>query len=120
MDTIEAFERARRAAAEGAKKKVFDWNEAARRIAASGTRYAEAGLSGDWNYTGGPILRDGAPIPEKDTYVYLSSNWANPAIILDDNKCESCWIYEEDSPGWDAHTYWPESALNILADAKVK
>ncbi|TAK10608.1 MAG: hypothetical protein EPO32_14860 [Anaerolineae bacterium] len=117
MDTLSAA--ARGMAAQGQTHRVFDWDEAARRIVASNPREAGAGLSEDWEYTGGTIYRDGAPVPADYTYVYLSSNWAAPQLQID-GDIEECWIWDkpESNPHkWDAHTYWPDSALAILREA---
>lgn len=95
---------------------VFDWNKAARLIAERKPTIASAGLSGDWEYTGGDIWKDGAPISVDDTYVYLASTWASPELDLDDEIID-CFIMEDEVPdAWGkdyAHIYWPESALEI-------
>lgn len=101
-------------AARGSPFKVFDWDEAARRIVDSGAQEAGAGLSGDWEWTGGDILHKGVPLPVGRTYTYLSSTWATPELTLDNGAPQDCWIWKNDSPGWDSDTYWPESALKIL------
>jgi len=111
MDSMQAYLRAK--AAEGSPQRVFDWNKAAEIIRNQQARHAGAGLSGDWGLTGGDIFRDGKPVPKEDTYVYLSSNWATPELEVDGETID-CWVYETDELGWDAHTYWPPSALAIL------
>jgi hypothetical protein len=113
MDTMSAFlmgEMNR-----GKPLMVFDWNKAARIIKESKTSEAYAGLSGDWEYTGGIIFSNGVPVPEDDTYVYLASTWAKPELETDDGRVY-CYIMQDEAGkyGWDAHTYWPESAINIL------
>lgn len=113
MDTMLAVMKNEAAQRAGARPRVFDWHKAARRIREASPKEAGAGLAGDWNYTGGDIFRDGKPVPRKDTYTYLASNWATPELSLDGNE-EPCWVYEDESPGWDQNTYWPESALAIL------
>ena len=112
MDTLAAF--ARGQAAKGNPVKVFDWDEAATRIKAAGAQTASAGLEGDWEWTGGEILRDGRPVPAEDTYVYLASTWAIPELAIDDELPSPCWKFEADTDGWDSGTYWPDSALAIL------
>lgn len=112
MDTLSAFANAQAAA--GNEPKVFDWDEAARRIVKAGALTASAGLSGDWEWTGGDILRNGEPIPADETYTYLSSNWATPELDVD-GVVTPCFRAESETDGWDAGTYWPESALAILA-----
>lgn len=56
---------------------VFDWEKAAKIIKEKGAKEASAGLRDDWDWTGGDILRDGKPVPEEETHVYLASTWAN-------------------------------------------
>lgn len=90
---------------------VFDWDEAARRIVASGDTVASAGLRADWEFTGGDIFADGKPY--LDSYTYLASTWATPEIEIDGVR-SACFRMMSDSPGWDEHTKWPESALAIL------
>lgn len=111
MDTISAF--ARGVAAQGSQQRVFDWDKAARIINERGVIEADAGLSGDLEWTGGRIFANGAPVRQDDTYVYLSSNWATPVLIVDDEEI-ACWKYEKDTDGWGASTFWPPSALDIL------
>lgn len=111
MNTFEAF--AMGAANRGKPMMVFDWCKAARLIVESGAKSASAGLAGDWEYTGGPILSNGVPIPREQTYVYLASTWATPELEIDGDR-EDCFIMESDSPGWDSKTYWPDEALAIL------
>lgn len=115
-DELAKVEKGQAAARRGDRHRVFDWDKAARLIVERKPTVAEAGLGGDWSHTGGEIWRDGKPVPESDTYVYLSSNWATPQIEIDGETID-CWIYEDESPGWDAHTYWPPSALAIIGAA---
>ena len=117
MDSLTAFARGQAARADGVKPKVFDWHQAARLIRAALTNdaatSASAGLEDDWLFTGGKIFASGQPVPRDDTYVYLASTWATPEIRV--NRCtEPCWIWTHESDGWDAYTYWPDSALAIL------
>ena len=116
MDTASAFARGEAARATGARGQVFDWDKAARLIRESGATSASAGLSGDWEWTGGSILTDGKPTPAADTYVYLASLWATPELMLgEDGDLIDCGKPTEDGPdAWDAGTYWPASALAIL------
>ena len=93
------------------KVKVFDWDSAAQIIKVKGLRDAYAGLLGDWMQTYGCIMRDGEPV--KDDMAYLASVWATPAIRFGDVTIP-CFRYQEDVPEWDAHTLWPDSALEIL------
>jgi hypothetical protein len=112
MDTLTAFAMGK--AARGNPVKVFDWDEAATRIKAAGVQNASAGLSGDWEWTGGQIFADGKPVPAEDTYTYLASTWATPELAIGDGLPEACWKFKADTDGWDAGTYWPDSALAIL------
>lgn len=93
---------------------VFDWVKAARLIKAAGAKEASAGLSDDWEYTGGDIFKDGKPVKKEDTYVYLASTWATPELSLDGELPIDCFVMESATPGHDAHTYWPEEALAVL------
>lgn len=90
---------------------VFDWDKAAILIKESGCQEADAGLEGDWGCTAGTIFKDGAPTT--DDYTYLASTWATPQLAVNGELID-CYKMENETPGWDAHTKWPESALNIL------
>lgn len=114
MDTMKAFLKGE--ATRGNEMKVFDWNKAARIIKAQKAKSASAGLSGDWEYTGGTILKNGKPVPVEDTYTFLASTWATPELQIN-GKIISCYKMESEVPGWGSSTYWPESALKILEDS---
>jgi hypothetical protein len=114
MDSISAYAIGDAARRSGAKHRVFDWNKAAEMIRDHKPNVAVAGLQNDMEYTGGEIITDGKPNIED--YTYLASNWATPVLVLDNGSEIDCWMYEDESPGWDAHTKWPESALKILTD----
>jgi hypothetical protein len=90
---------------------VFDWDMAARIIRERGLTEAWAGLSGDWDNTAGVILKDGKPYG-KD-YTFLASVWAMPCIKFGDVVLP-CYRMSDDTNGWDQHTKWPESAMEIL------
>lgn len=111
MDSMMAFGRAE--ANKGQENKVFDWDKAAKIIKESGATSASAGLSGDWEWTGGDIFEDGKPVDKAKTYTYLSSNHATPELCVDGDHTD-CYKMENEANGWDAHTYWPQSALDIL------
>ena len=112
MDTLSAF--AMGQAHKNDPHRVFDWHKAAELIRDAKPCEASAGLRGDWEYTGGTIYRDGKPVPQEETYVYLASKWAAPQLDMDGEIVE-CWLSKKDAPeGWDSGTYWPESALAIL------
>jgi hypothetical protein len=115
MKTIDAVARA--LASRGEPPMVFDWVKAVRLIVASGYQDASAGLSGDWEWTGGAIFEDGAPVPKDRTYTFLASNWATPEIEIG-GVVESCYVMKDDSPGWDSGTYWPPEALAILSESR--
>ena len=98
--------------------RVFDWDKAAHILRYRNSTEASAGLEGDWEWTGGLILKDGRPVPPEETYTYLASTWATPLLDVDGDEIE-CWRYEHDVLGWDAGTYWPESALSIFRYGNV-
>jgi hypothetical protein len=110
MDTIQAFAMGR--ASQGRPIRVFDWLTAAKIIRERQPTVASAGLSGDWEWTGGDIYRNGEPVPSDDTYTYLASTWATPELDLDGDVID-CWVWQADS-GWDSDTYWPAEALAVL------
>lgn len=112
MDSTIAFLNGEAARRSGARSMVFDWHKAARLIRERKPTCASAGLHGDWEYTGGDIYRDGEAIT--GDYTYLASLWATPEVNLD-GEVEACWIYEDQSDGWDSGTKWPASALSILS-----
>jgi hypothetical protein len=97
-------------AAGDAPPKVFDWDKAAEIIRDRKPDTAEAGLAEDWSHTGGTIYRDGRIVPQADTYTYLQSKWATPMLVIDGEEID-CFTVRED---WDAGTYWPQSAQDIL------
>lgn len=108
MNTFEAI--ARGTASQNNPSKVFDWDKAAHLIRENQPKEAGAGLSGDWEYTGGTIYRDGQIVT--DDYTFLVSTWATPELEMDGDKVD-CWKWMSDS-GWNAQTKWPESARAIL------
>jgi len=111
MDTVKAFVLGE--LNRGKEGKTFDWDKAARLIKERNPQKVSAGLQSDWEWTGGDIYKNGKPVPQEDTYVYLASTWAIPEINIDGN-IEDCYKMESETPNWDAETYWPESALEIL------
>lgn len=114
MDTMSAF--AMGEANRHNELMVFDWEKAATLIAERKPDYVRAGLSGDWEYTGGDIYIDGAPVDREKTYVYLASTWATPEIEIDGDVID-CFKMQSETPSWDSDTYWPEEALGILKTA---
>lgn len=113
MDSFTAF--AVGEANRGKETMVFDWDKAARIIKKRNAQTASAGLKGDWEWTGGEILRDGKPVPKEETYTYLASTWAIPELDVD-GKIIPCFKMKHELPEYDSDTYWPQSALNILAE----
>jgi hypothetical protein len=109
MDSMKAL--AMGEANRGKELMVFDWDKAAEMIKASGCKEANAGLGGDWEWTGGSILIDGKP--DFDSYTYLASTWAIPELEIDGDLC-SCYRMQHEVPEWDSQTKWPPSALKIL------
>ena len=116
MDTMDAFQRNLDAKSRGAEQMVFDWDRAARRIVETGCRSAYAGLCGDWEWTGGEILRDGKPLKREETYTFLASNHATPELEIDGVK-EDCFLMSSQSDDWGSETFWPASALAILGSS---
>ena len=116
MDSMSAF--ALGMANRGKEKKVFDWVKAAKLIKARGAKNVSAGLREDLDWTSGNILVDGAPAEESGAY--LSSTWATPVLIFDDDGSEiECFKMRSEVEDWGgAKSLWPESALEILNDIK--
>lgn len=116
MNTLEAAARYKQAISEGKRMRVFDWDKAARILRAQGASEAYAYLEEDEDCTGGYILQNGEII--KNEYTYLASLWARPMLRINDLEDIPCYRNEEDTPGWDADTKWPESALEIFFGEK--
>lgn len=114
MNTLEAYVMGEMN--RGKELMIFDWDRAAKRITEEHPKSAWAGLSGDWEWTGGEIYRDGKPIKSEGTF--LASTWAMPELEMDGNV-EPCYRMESEAPGWNSDTKWPESALKILEAHKV-
>ena len=94
---------------------VFDWDRAAEIIKARKAHSASAGLSRDWGATSAVIFYDGKPTPPGDPDTYLASTWARPELCVD-GKTFGCFKMQSETPGWDAETYWPESARAKLSE----
>lgn len=98
--------------------RAFDWDKAAHIIKAAIVDHpdlvAEAGLQGDWAYTGGVIFRKG--LPTNSNYTYLSSNWAVPTLILSWDGYEQieqeCFVDENER--FNSKTKWDKDSLAIL------
>ena len=109
---------AQEARAKGDTMKAFDWDKAAAIIKEKFELHpdleAEAGLQGDWEYTGGAIFKDGKPTNEP--YTYLASNWAKPTIILSWGGKEQLELecYCEKNERFDEESKWDKTSLEIL------
>jgi hypothetical protein len=104
-----AFEKG--AANKGKEKRVFDWVAAAKIIKEKNPEIAEAGLQGDFEYTSGTIYEDGKVIRSESCY--LSSNWATPILVINEDEVYECFIMEEQTE-YNQNTMWPEEALAII------
>jgi hypothetical protein len=99
-------------------QKAFNWDKAAEIIKENLKQHpnliAEAGLQGDWEYTGGVIFENGKPTNEN--YTYLSSNWATPTLILewDEEEQEEIECFVEENDRFNSKTKWDETSLSIL------
>tara|TARA_R110002167_G_scaffold331706_1_gene538359 strand:- start:9786 stop:10175 length:390 start_codon:yes stop_codon:yes gene_type:complete len=106
------------AAKQGKPMMAFDWNRAAEAIKYHFGDHkdlvAEAGLQGDWAYTGGVIFKEGKPTDEN--YTYLASNWAVPTLILswDGKEQEEIKIFAENSDKYNSGSKWDDESLGIL------
>lgn len=95
------------------KLMVFDWEKAAKLIKEKNAMYAIAGLKDDWDYTAGIIFENGKPVKQEKTYTYLASIWAMPILEID-GKIFQCYKIQNETDNWNAKTFWPEIALNII------
>ena len=114
MDTVSAF--AMGMANRGRPLMVFDWKKAAEIIRDENPGLVEAGLAGDWEWTGGIIFRDGVIV--EDEYTYLSSNWATPQIVVDGDS-RDCYVMESETD-WHSGTKCPAEARAILDAARER
>ena len=98
---------------------AFDWDQAAQIIKDEFEKHpdlvAEAGLQGDWAYTGGTIFEHGQPT--NSDYTYLASLWATPTLILSWDGAEQqeiqCFIREDESR-FTSSSKWDDESLKIL------
>lgn len=97
----------------GKEQMVFDWLKAAQLIKEAKPVIAGAGLAGDWDYTGGTIFENNAPVNKDDSYTYLSSDWATPELEMDGLR-QDCYQMQSALPDYGAKTFWPEDALEVL------
>jgi hypothetical protein len=107
---ISGMEKSKAAQRAGRPGKRFDWIGAAKLIRERKPKLVEAGLAEDWGCTSGRIFDDGEPVKQEDTYVYLSSAWATPIVVLDGDEEIDCFLEGQEDPG-----YWPEDALKALS-----
>lgn len=102
----------------GNVSRAFDWDKAAEIIKDYHTRHGdlicEAGLKGDWAYTGGVIFENG--LPTNDSYTYLSSTWATPCLVLCYNGKwqEEIECYCVSNDRFNESTKWDDTSLAIL------
>lgn len=98
--------------------RTFNWDKAAIIIREYFNLHpdlkAEAGLQGDWDYTGGVIFENGKPT--NDEYTYLSSNWSIPTLILSWDGCEQKEIelYCDEDSRFYSSSKWDETSLSFL------
>ena len=98
---------------------VFDWDKAAEIIKSNLEKYpnlrAEAGLQGDWEYTGGIIYENKLSVTSD--YTYLASNWAIPTLLLFNGEDEvlevGCYALKDESR-FTSESKWDEKSLKIL------
>lgn len=99
-------------------QQVFDWDKAALEIKnnlSKGIYTVEAGLKGDWDHTSGVIFEDGLPV--KEGYMYLSSNWATPVMIItfkDGIEVEYDCSTEREGTRFDSGSEWDDISLSLL------
>ena len=91
---------------------VFDWDKAAEIIREKKPEEASAYLKDDREWTGGVIYQNGEIV--LDTYTYLASTWATPMLDIGEVNDIPCYRMEDQVPGWDSGTKWPQSAIDIL------
>lgn len=112
------FLKAQAARDAGAKRRCFDWDKAAMILKTHNVKEAIAGLKEDMYWTAGMIFKNGKPLPEEDTYCYLSSVWATPVLVVLEGDAEvyfDCYKFVDEAD-YKSDFYWPKSALNILED----
>jgi hypothetical protein len=97
----------------GSPYKIFDWLGAVDLLIENLALKAEAGLREDWDHTSDIIWDNYGPIIFDDSKLYLSSNWATPALKIE-NRMYNCWVYEVDFPSWQPDEFWPPEALDLL------
>lgn len=118
LDGFNPYGQGRINAEKGMPQMAFDWDKAAKIIKEKFEKHkdlqAEAGLQGDWDYTGGIIFKNSKPT--NDEYTYLSSNWATPTLILfyDGEYQEEIVCEVEENERFGSCSKWDEISLSIL------
>ncbi len=108
MNTMLAYER--NMVTPDGHGKVFDWVKAAQILKDKNPDEAYAGLLEDMEWTAGIIWSEHRPY--KKAYTYLSSRWATPVLVIDEDYIE-CWE-PSDGSKWDSGTKWPDEALALI------
>lgn len=103
--------------AQGKEQMTFDWDKAAKIInkalKTDPNLTAEAGLEGDWAYTGGTIYENNKPV--KYSYTFLSSNWATPTLIISSNGVDTSYeCYTTKKSRFGSGSKWDKKSLAIL------
>lgn len=97
--------------------RIFNWDEAARRIKQANARSVIAGILEDPDNTAGLIFDREIPVMERVsgtmTFTVLGSVWGKPAMMIDNESPKECWILQSETE-WTPQTKWPQSALDIL------
>jgi len=110
MHTDKAFRMGQ--ASQGNPLMVFDWKKVAEIIRDEKPHIVQAGLQGDWEYTGGTIYLLGKIVDSQ--YTYLASTWAKPQALIND-EFRDCFVFESETE-WDSDTKWPDEAKQILTN----
>lgn len=100
--------------------KAFDWDKAALKIKEllvdNPNLRAEAGLQGDWDYTGGVIFENNKHT--SDNYTYLKSNWAIPTLLVYNDEGDEilemeCFTSEE-GHRFNSESTWDNESIALL------
>lgn len=93
----------------GNTSRVFDWDKALEILNERKIDNAYAGLRSDLEWTAGRIIVDGELYDED--YMYLSSTWATPVIVLNGGEEIECWCWDaaEGNPNnYTAYSKWED------------
>jgi hypothetical protein len=66
----------------------------------------------DWENTSDEIWRGYGPVIYEDSNIFLASNWATPALKIN-NHFFQCWMYFDECP-WPPDEMWPQIAIDHL------